>query len=122
MRATRQYHSATMLANGEVLIAAGSHWETGDRLSSTELYGPTANQDLGTWTPTGSMSVPRAWHTATLLPSGRVLVVDGLSAEIYAPTTGTWTPTGSMFLAVPSRQLCCSMGRCWSWGDSNGPR
>lgn len=51
------------------------------------------------WTPTGSMTVARAWHTATLLPSGKVLVAGGLllsSAELYNPSTGTWTLTGSM--------------------------
>src|SRR5438552_3280690 len=57
----------------------------------------------GTWFTTGSMTVPRALHTATLLPNGRVLVAGGLSgspalanAELYDPSTGTWDATGSM--------------------------
>jgi len=56
------------------------------------------------WTATGSMSTGRAKHTATLLPSGKVLVAGGhddtyhifASAEIYNPATGTWTATGAM--------------------------
>lgn len=55
------------------------------------------------WSPTGSMTIPRTDHTATLLPSGKVLVAGGTnwdfgqsSAELYDPATGTWTATGSM--------------------------
>jgi hypothetical protein len=57
----------------------------------------------GTWTVTGSMGRQRDGHTATLLPSGKVLVAGGFgntgylgSAELYDPATGLWTVTGSM--------------------------
>ena len=47
---------------------------------------------------TGSMNTARHDHTATLLPSGRVLVVGGFgslaSTEIYDPATGVWTEIG----------------------------
>ena len=44
------------------------------------------------------------YHTATLLPNGKVLVAGGVvtaaillaSAELYDPATGTWTATGSL--------------------------
>lgn len=54
------------------------------------------------WTTTGSMTVPRRNHTASLLNDGRVLVTGGVSsvalssAEIYTPATGTWAVTSSM--------------------------
>src|SRR6266513_2937043 len=55
----RRLHTATLLPNGMVLIAAGC-----SAIASAELYNP-AN---GTWTPTGSLNTGRCEHTATLLP------------------------------------------------------
>src|ERR1051325_9380776 len=60
-----------------------------------------------TWTLTQSMHIERDFHTATLLPSGQVLVVGGLSqsglprtAEIYNPTTDQWLTTQDLGYAV----------------------
>ena len=59
----------------------------------------------GTFSPTGSMTSPRLGQTATLLPSGKVLIAGGrtgdstdslASAELYDPASGTFRPTGSM--------------------------
>ena len=50
-----------------------------------------------------------AYHTATLLPNGKVLVAGGSiaaaalsSAELYDPASGTWTATGSLGTARDS--------------------
>ncbi len=61
---------------------------------------------MPSFTPTGSMGTARAGHTATLLPSGKVLIAGGVgsnsynnslaSAELYDPVTGTFAPTASM--------------------------
>ena len=102
MNNARQVHTATLLANGKVLVAGGYSTNNPlsgvETLSSAEVFDPAT----GTWTVTGAMSDRRSGHTATLLPSGKVLVAGGYStnilssAEVFDPTTGTWTPTGAM--------------------------
>src|ERR1700687_5140048 len=60
----------------------------------------------GTWSTTGNMAVNRGFHTASLLPSGKVLVVGGsqthlalASAELYDPRTRSWSSAG--FVQTP---------------------
>jgi len=94
MNVARIDHTATLLSNGEVLVAGG------DSLGgSAELYNPST----GSWTFTGSMTTARSNHQAVLLQNGKVLVAGGgsvsnplASAELYDPSTGVWTATGSM--------------------------
>jgi uncharacterized repeat protein (TIGR01451 family) len=61
-----------------------------------------------TFYPGPNLNVARSWHTATLLPDGRVLIAGGstgwggsplASAEIYDPATKTFTLTGNMRVA-----------------------
>ena len=50
---------------------------------------------------TGSLATARSSQTATLLPSGKVLVAggdDGGSCELYDPASGTWATTGSLIV------------------------
>jgi hypothetical protein len=57
------------------------------------------------WVPTGSLNTARSGHTATLLKSGKVLVVGGSgdnSAELFDPITGAWSYTGSLTTARAS--------------------
>ena len=88
--AARANHSATLLADGRVLIAGGH--DLNSALSSAELFEPAS----GTFSPTGSMVYAHALrHTATLLQDNRVLIVGGLvPAEIYDPPTNRFHLAG----------------------------
>jgi hypothetical protein len=106
MTAGRTSFTATLLKNGEVLVAGGSDYEI-SCYATAELYNPST----GKWTLTGSMTQPRCLQSATLLPNGEVLVSGGVNsiystntatvsgAEIYNPETGTWKATGSLHVS-----------------------
>ena len=55
---------------------------------------------------TGNLATARWFHTATLLPDGKVLVAGGsggsfflASAELYDPASGSWSATGNLVTA-----------------------
>ena len=108
MTVARAYHSATLLNNGQVLIAGGEpaydyttpYTKT---IATAELYNPAR----GTFIPTGSMITARRQHPASLRPNGSVLIGGGFTsdgyqgsyvntAEIYDPSTGTFRAAGTM--------------------------
>ena len=120
MGTARREHSATLLPGGKVLIAGGfldtriaenSYYV--NALASAELFDPAT----GTFIPTGSMGAARQRHTATLLPSGKVLIAGpemfvaggNPTAELYDPVTGTFAATGSM-LDTPPATLTPGLG------------
>jgi (2Fe-2S) ferredoxin len=100
MSTSREQQSATLLGDGDVLVAGGnteSGFNPGRNLSTAELYDPSS----GAWSPTASMMTPRSGQTATLLSNGWVLVAGGhtAAAEIYEPQRAIWVSPGTMSTA-----------------------
>src|SRR5439155_7773717 len=96
MITARILHTSTLLTNGKVLVAGGGMFDRDStRISSAELYDPLTR----TFSPTGNLTTARAWHAATLLPDGKVLLVGGSedgSAEVYDPSTGSFNSLGNI--------------------------
>jgi hypothetical protein len=93
----RYAQTATLLADGRVLIAGGMRSTV--VLDSTEIYDPGANR----WSSGPALSTPRSGPGATRMPDGRVLVAGGeggaatlASAELYDPAANRWSSTNPM--------------------------
>ncbi|CAF1529000.1 unnamed protein product [Adineta steineri] len=93
MTIARQRHTASVLANGKVLVTGGIGGE-----NSAELYDPAT----GTWRVINNMKDERFDHTASVLANGRVLITGGYSssalnsAELYDSSTESWIITENM--------------------------
>jgi hypothetical protein len=116
MNVSRYGHTASLLQNGMVLVAggcctvgnvAGYSEPIDEALTSSELWNPATGQ----WTLSGSMVNMHAFHTASLLSNGTVLIEGGTSlqfpagpetisaSEAYNPASGTWTAVGNLITA-----------------------
>ena len=95
-----------------VLAVAGCQSSVGPTLTpspphSSDTGGAGSTPGQAVFSPTGSMTAARMFHTATLLSDGRVLIAGGssdgstglASAELYDPKTGTFSATDSMTTA-----------------------
>lgn len=68
------------------------------------------SEDLGGWSPAASLTIGRAQHTATMLPTGKVLVAGGVdargvataTAELFDPSVNRWSEAPP--LSVPRTQ------------------
>ncbi|MES2732295.1 MAG: IPT/TIG domain-containing protein [Bacteroidota bacterium] len=99
----RYSHTATLLADGRVLVAGGSGNDQAN--APCEIYDPAT----GNWTITGSLKTPRMEHKAFRLKNGKVLIIGGSSGrevanmcELYDPATGQWTDAGSLSVLATS--------------------
>ena len=131
----RAGHSATLLPSGLVLIAGGNSGSSlgqdhGSTYATAELYNPATQ----TFSPLAArMGVVREGHTATLLPTGLVLIAGGFdnqgsnisysSAELFNPATGTFNTLGSTMRAPRSHHAATLLTNgqvLLSGGDTSG--
>ncbi len=79
MSVQRVNHTLTLLPDGRVLAAGGEDPQGSDYVlySSTEIFDPETNS----WSAGPELSQPRAAHSATLMPDGRVLIAGGISQD-----------------------------------------
>jgi hypothetical protein len=82
-------HTATLLADGKVLIAGGRDAKL-DPVSSVEIYDPASE----TFKETNALNFQRSGHHARLLFNSKVLVTSNAdTAELYDPVVGKWSIT-----------------------------
>jgi len=105
MTVARYGQSATLLADGRVLIAGGYDQRGG--LSGVDLFDPATNR----FEPTSNLLDGQSCHEGTLLRNGDVLITGGgtvvgesgreARAELYNPTTGLFRYTGPYADTIP---------------------
>ena len=127
MSFTRTMHTATLLADGRVLVAGGSARFRAEVLGSAELFDPAD----GSFSAAGTMTAARHKHAASLLAGGRVLVIGGsdnpvelggrlTSAEVYDPSRRGFSPAGELSKArfkIPSAVAQLRDGKILVAGD-----
>ena len=128
MHSARAGAAAALLSNGKVLIAggegcsspkdcsdgAGNHAQS---LASAELYDP----ESGKFARTGSMTAPRAYGAAAVLPDGRVLVVgdDSAAADLYSLESGKFVSGSEPIIEPPvTATFLPTNGKVLVTGDS----
>jgi WD40 repeat protein len=88
----RQHHTATLLANGKVLVAGGDNYFGGVLPTTAEVYDP----DTGQWSPTLPLVSGRREHIAALLPNGKVLVAGGFNTSDTGPSAELYDPASAL--------------------------
>jgi len=112
MTAARYAHTATLLTDGTVLVAGGEGQSISCGKACT-TYIPFAKVDIyneaaGTFTAAAGLARALAYHSTTLLESGRALTAGGTgttyyccvvvnNAEVYTPLTLTFSSTSLNF-------------------------
>ncbi|MFN2505226.1 MAG: IPT/TIG domain-containing protein, partial [Acidimicrobiales bacterium] len=120
MLGPRTEHTATLLADGRVLVTGGCVDRCAPEdpgLPSAEVFDPNGAAGVGSWTATGFLLAGRFGHTATLLtgpacrggspPSycNKVLVAGGVSPDVVAnypgmTSTELWDPASGLWSAA----------------------
>jgi len=112
---SREWHTATLLPDGRVLLMGNTSWSSDDPESS-EVYDPATNAFVRV---DETRDLIASGQSATLLRDGRVLVTGGdtsdpkgdphyfgplRTAETWDPTSGMFEPAGTMEFARRAHQ------------------
>lgn len=105
MGVARARHTATLLPDGQVLMACGSEATS----ETAEVFDPKANVfRLAT-----SLHLFRSWHTATLLPNGDVILAGGnrtnTTIERIHREGDTWVASIAGNLLLPRQRLVAAL-------------
>lgn len=92
--AARSFHTATLLGDGSVFVAAGA--VGGAAVASTERWA------AGAWTAGPNLATARQDHQAQLLNDGRVLILGGDTGANTSPLASCEIYDGSSIAAGPS--------------------
>jgi N-acetylneuraminic acid mutarotase len=120
----RSDHTATLLADGRVLVAGGAgnvNYTKFTVFRSAELFDPQTNA----WTLTANMHVQRASHAAVTLLDGRTLVVGGATVGPLTATAEIFTPTLRSSRRTPlahSHAFATSRARVTAYWTPSQPR
>src|SRR5262249_47739130 len=110
MSTSREFATATLLANGKVLIAGGLDGpEDNPVTQTTDIFDPTTD----TFTPGPNMSSAREHAAAVALSNGTVLIAGGdsgdstalSSTDLYNSSTNTFNSGGGPAMNHPRTQL-----------------
>lgn len=97
MKANFSFNAAVLLPNGNVFVVRSgnvfSPYVTGS--SYIAIY----DTNTGVWNHFSSIIAPRTGHTATLLPSGEVLLAGNGSSELFNPVSSSSSPSPSSALS-----------------------
>jgi Kelch motif protein/galactose oxidase-like protein len=126
MRQPRDGHTATMLADGRVLLVGGWPGENRPVLAAAEVFDPGTN----VFTESGSLGTPRGGHVAARLPDGRVLIAGGwVGSRAYTDSVELFDPATNTFTAGPplpegrhaAEAIALRDGRILLTGGADGP-
>jgi hypothetical protein len=129
MTQPRQWHTATALPNGQILLTGGLN-HVSNSTATTELFDPAT----GLFTAGPTMASARTYHTATLLHTGQVLIAGGIDhngkatgvAEVYDPASHRLTRVGDMLAGQQHTATLLGDGRVLitggtgDYGDTEG--
>jgi hypothetical protein len=91
--------TATLLKNGKVLFAGGCDSAgCATQSGAGDIYDPATNS----WSASGSLNVPRAFHSIVALRTGQVLAIGGYAASGASASTELFNPAANAWAVGPA--------------------